>query len=445
MGESTREQHTESRPGEPAGTSAQRARIAAARIVAYDAPDRTPDQRAAMLTRVGLTRIVWDWREEHALRFAPELDALERHGIAIVGLWCPMPLPHPGEPEARAALGVVDPHVRAQVEQLRRRALTPDLWTCVEFGEEGTPARLAPAIQRDRVRRVADHLEPLVRLAEDASMRVSLTNHLGWFGEPENQVEVIDELASRELTNVRIAYQFQHGHHHAHRFQDVLDVMRPHLGSIALSGVDPDGIQTGRKILPWGAGRMDRKLAHLVMASGWEGQIAVQGHSVDDVEPRLLDSLEGIAWMLDRWQGIRHARPVPRIATPAWPEPTGVGGPSMGMSMVSRRLRRRLVETGEIAPTLQRVRVAPPEPAPITLPQRQVDPGSEDTGSSAALEEEPADTHPRGVRTRAESRAAASVRSPVGDRLRGPGVPNPIHVSPGSGVSASSRSAARGA
>ena len=370
MGDAARETRADTRPGEPAGACAQRARIAASRIVSYDIPERSPHERAAMLQRMGLTRIVWDWREEHALRFGAEMDALDGHQISIVGLWCPMPLAEPGSPDADVSLGLVDPHVRAQVEQLRRRGSRPDLWTCVEFGQEGTPARLAPAVQRARVTRVADHLEPLARLARDADMCLALTNHLGWFGEPENQVEVIEELAARSVRNVGIAYQFQHGHHHAHRFAEVLDIMRPHLVAVALSGVDPDGVQTGRKILPWGAGRLDRKLAHLLMASGWEGQIAVQGHSADDVEPRLLDSLEGIEWMLDRWKGVRHSRPVPRITTPAWPEPTW-GGPYMGLSLMSRRLRRRLVDSGEAAPTLPRVRTSPPEPPPITLPERE--------------------------------------------------------------------------
>ncbi|MFV0634574.1 hypothetical protein [Demequina sp.] len=361
------------RPEGTRGACAERAQIAAARIVAYDFPDRTPAERAAMLRRIGLTRIVWDWREEHVLRFEAEMDALATAGIDVVGLWCPMPLADAGAPDADAGLGLVDPHVRVQIEQLHERGLRPDLWTCVEFGQEGTPARLAPRIQRARVRRVADHLEPLVRLAREHDMCVALTNHLGWFGEPENQVDVIDELASRGLHNVGIAFQLQHAHHAAHRFAELLAAMQPHLIAVALSGMDADAIQTGRKILPWGAGRLDRKLAHVLMASGWEGQIAVQGHSADDAEPRLLDSLEGIEWMLDRWQSVRHPRPVPRIATPAWPEPTGFAGPSMGASMLSRRLRRRLVEAGEMAPTLARVRTSPPEPAPITLPPRRTD------------------------------------------------------------------------
>ncbi|WP_084079348.1 phosphotransferase [Demequina sp. NBRC 110057] len=341
----------------------ERARIAAARIVAYDLPDRTPTQRARMLHRMGLTRIVWDWREEHTLAFHEELDALAAHDVTVTGLWCPMPLPADD-----SELGLIDPHVRVHLDEMTRRGLTPDLWTCVEFGDEGRPERLGTWVQREQVTRVASHLEPLTRRAADAGMRVALTNHLGWFGEPENQIEVIEELAGRGLTNVGLAYQLQHGHSHVDRFDSLMETMRPHLLSLALSGVDADAVETGRKILPWGAGRLDRRLAHAVMRSGWHGQLAVQGHSADDAHDRLLDSIEGVEWMIDRWQGVRHPRPVPRIATPAWPQPAGVAPPYMGTSTLGRHARRARVATGEIAPTLARVRTSPPEPAPITLP-----------------------------------------------------------------------------
>ncbi|WP_284329464.1 sugar phosphate isomerase/epimerase family protein [Demequina litorisediminis] len=250
----------------------ERVRIAAARLVAYDTPERTPVQRARMLHRMGLTGIVWDWREEHTLALHEELDVLAAHDIEVRGLWCPLPLP-----ATDAHLGEIDPHVRVHLDEMTRRGLTPDLWTCVEFGDEGRPERLGTWVHRARVIRVADHLEPLTRRAADAGMRVALTNHLGWFGEPEHQIEVIHELAGRGLTNVGLAYQMQHGHTHVDRFDALMETMAPHLLALALSGIDADGVDTGRKILPWGAGRLDRRLAHAVMRSGWHGQPGCAG------------------------------------------------------------------------------------------------------------------------------------------------------------------------
>lgn len=296
-----------------------RPNVAAARIVAYDLLERTPRERAKMLRRLGLRHIIWDWRDEHALQFDAELDALREQGVAVGGVWAPHPLPDVAEPDHDARLGVVNAHVRQFVVELARRGLTPDLWVPIEYGQEGAATEAHPAAELARIWRAADHVEPLARLAADHGMCILLTNHLGFFGEPRNLVSLIEALAERGLNNVGIAYQMHHGHAHIASFEEHLAAMLPHLVAIVLSGMDPDGIAAGRKILPFGAGRADRKLAHLIAASGWKGQLAVQCHSLDDAELRLLDSLDGLAWVVDRQDGKRHHRPVPRIAAPAWP------------------------------------------------------------------------------------------------------------------------------
>jgi len=296
-----------------------RPNVAAARVVAYDALDRTPRERAKMLRRIGLRHIVWDWRDEHALQFDAELDALRTEGINLSGIWAPHPLPDAGEPDHDSRLGYVNPHVRQFVAEAARRALAPDLWVAIEFGTPGEAAPLHPSTQVARIWRAADHVEPLARLAQRNGMCVLLTNHLGFFGEPRNLVALVEALAERGLRNVGIAYQQQYGHAHIADFADHLAAMQPHLVAIALNGMDPQAVETGRTILPYGAGRADRKLAHIIAASGWEGQLVIQGHSRDDAELRLLDSLDGLAWVVARQDGKRHRRPVPRIAAPAFP------------------------------------------------------------------------------------------------------------------------------
>jgi hypothetical protein len=296
-----------------------RPNVAAARIVAYDLQERTPRERAKMLRRLGIRNIIWDWRDEHALQFDAELDAMRDQGVEVSGVWAPHPLPDAGEPDHDARLGVVNAHVRQFVVELARRGQTPDLWVAIEFGDEGEPAEVHPAAALELLWRAADHLEPLVRLAATHGMCVLLTNHLGFFGEPRHLAALVEALAERGLRNVGIAYQQQHGHGHIADFEVHLRAMLPHLVAISLNGMDPDGLVTGRKILPYGSGRADRKLAHIIAASGWRGQLSVLGHSRDDAETRLLDSLDGLAWVVDRQDGKRHSRPTPRIAEPAWP------------------------------------------------------------------------------------------------------------------------------
>lgn len=291
-----------------------RPNVAAAQIVTHDGVDRTPRERAAMLRRLGLRRLIWDWRDRDALQFDAELDALRMQGIELSGIVAPHPLPDANG--AVMALGKINPHVRQFVTEAARRGLTPDLWVAVEFGTPSAVAEGNPATELARVWQAADHVEPLVRLASSNGMCVLLTNELGFFGEPRNLVALVDALAERGLRNVGIAYQQQHGHAHIADFAEHFRLMQPHLIAIALNGMDPDALVTGRVILPYGAGRADRKLAHIIAASGWRGQLVVQGNSRDDAEQRLLDSLDGLSWVVARQDGRRHARPKPRIPVP---------------------------------------------------------------------------------------------------------------------------------
>ena len=247
-----------------------RPNVAAARIVASDLNERTPRERAAMLRRLGIRHLIWDWRDRDALQFDAELDALRNEGVSLGGIVVQHPLPAHGAP------GVINPHVRQFVTEAARRGLAPDLWVTVASEQVST--------ELEHVWQAADHVEPLARLAADHGMCVLLANESGFFGEPRNLVALVEALSERGLNNVGIAYQQQHGHAHIGDFAEQFAIMQPHLVAIALNGMDPDGEATGRIILPYGAGRADRKIAHVIAASGWRGQLVVQGHSRDDAE-----------------------------------------------------------------------------------------------------------------------------------------------------------------
>ena len=277
-----------------------RPNIAAARIVATDLKERTPRERAAMLRRLGIRHLIWDWRDRDALQFDAELDALRNQGVNVGGIVVQHPMPGP-----------LNPHIRQFVTEAARRGLAPDLWVTV--ASDATSDQLAHVWQ------AADHVEPLARLAAEHGMCILLANEGGFFGEPWNLVALVEALSERGLNNVGIAYQQQHGHAHIADFAEQFALMQPHLVAIALNGMDPDAAVTGRIILPYGAGRADRKLAHIIAASGWRGQLVIQGHSRDDAELRLLDNLDGLDWVIARQDGKRHHRPTPRIAAPAWP------------------------------------------------------------------------------------------------------------------------------
>lgn len=276
-------------------------------IVPFDGRRRGPDDRAAMLADLGLRRLVWDWRDEHLSSFEAELEALAGHGIDLAGVWMP----------ARLGADRLDDAGEFLVDVLRRRGVRTDLWVCTEYGEPGRPAVLPPPARAERARLHARAVLPVARAARELGGRVGLYNHLGWFGEPENQLEVADHLAALGYEEVGLVYNQHHGHAHVDRFADLLDRTAPRLIAVNLNGTVRRGDLEGRKIVPVGHGELDAQLLGALAASGWRGPVGLIGHTDDDARDRLLDNLEGLERVVAELRGDRAAdAPLPVARAP---------------------------------------------------------------------------------------------------------------------------------
>src|ERR1044071_2667289 len=73
----------------PAGTGDVFARnnLVAWCIVPFDSQHRGPVERAAMLKRLGITMLAYDWRDQHIPTFDQEADALKEAGIKFQSFW----------------------------------------------------------------------------------------------------------------------------------------------------------------------------------------------------------------------------------------------------------------------------------------------------------------------------------------------------------------------
>lgn len=273
-------------------------------IVPFDAQRRGPEARARMLENLEVKRLAYDYRAEHIPTFDAELEALARQDIELVAWWFPGEL----NDEARGILTV-----------LRRHRVRPQLW--ITGG--GEPARDA-AEQAARVAAEARRVEPIARAAADAGCAVGLYNHGGWFGEPENQVAVIQALQAQGVTNVGIVYNQHHGHAHLDRFAPLLRLMKPYLIALNLNGMDNRGDEANRKILPLGCGERDLEMLRIIAESGWRGPVGILNHTDEDAEGRLLDNLEGLDWLVEQLRGEPASRR-PRLRT--WRDYWGVEDP----------------------------------------------------------------------------------------------------------------------
>jgi sugar phosphate isomerase/epimerase len=244
-------------------------------IVPFDAKKRTPAQRAEMLKKIGLTKLAYDYRAEHIASFDEEMLQLKKHDIDLFAWWFPTTL----NDEAKLILDV-----------LRRHNIKAQLWVTGGGGPVSNEEE-----QRQRVSAESERIRAIAVAAAEIGCTVALYNHGGWFGEPENQIAIIEHL---QLPNVGIVYNLHHGHGHLTRFPELLKAMKPHLLALNLNGMVIGGDANGNKIMPLGTGTHDRAILQAIEQSGYRGPIGILNHTDHDAEARLLDNLDGLEWLL---------------------------------------------------------------------------------------------------------------------------------------------------
>ncbi len=166
----------------------------------------------------------------------------------------------------------------------------------------GAPTK-SPEEQKARVESEAKRIRTIAEAAAKQGCTVALYNHGSWFGEPENQIAIIERLKQDNITNVGIVYNLHHGHHQLPRFKELLKTMQPYLMALNLNGMVPDGDAKGQKILPLGTGSADKELLKIIRESGFTGPIGILNHTDNDAEKRLLDNLDGLDWLLPQLDG----------------------------------------------------------------------------------------------------------------------------------------------
>ena len=247
-------------------------------IVPFDARDRSPESRAAMLNELGLKRCAYDWRKRHVGRFEDEIIQYKKHGIEYFAFWNEHP---------------------CAFEWFRKHEISPQVWKTL-------PPDPAGEKQAEKLNAAVEYMLPLARRTQKQGLRLGLYNHGGWGGEPKNLVAVCKALHKLEFRHVGIVYNFHHGHGHIHDFEPALAAMKPHLFCLNLNGMvdledDKYRAESQRyKILPIGGGDHERDMIRTVIRSGYSGPVGILGHVADrDVAEVLQENLDGLQRILD--------------------------------------------------------------------------------------------------------------------------------------------------
>ena len=287
----------DSRTDDDAGLFA-RSNLVAWCIVPFDAKKRGPEERAAMMEKLGFKLFAYDYRAEHVPTFDAEIAALKRHNVRLLAWWFPGAL----NDEAKMILDVFK----------RNNVRDVQLW--ITGG--GEPTKSADE-QRARVEAEAQRIHPIADAAAKIGCSVALYNHGAWFGEPENQIAIIEKLRPQGITNVGIVYNQHHGHDHVDRFAVLLQKMQPYLVALNLNGMVRDGDKVGKKILPMGQGDLDLNLLRLIRDSGWRGPVGILNHTDEDAETRLQENLRGLERLVGQLEE-RRAGVAPALPSKYW-------------------------------------------------------------------------------------------------------------------------------
>jgi putative heme-binding domain-containing protein len=263
-------------------------------IVPFDAKKRNPQERAEMLAKLGFKKFAYDYRAEHIPTFEEEILQLKKQNVELSAWWFP---------------GALNDEAKLILNLLKKNNLKTQLWVT-----GGGALTKTPEEQAARIRQEAARIRPIAEAAKEIGCSVGLYNHGGWFGEPENQIAVIEEL---KLQNVGMIYNLHHAHDQIDRLPELLPKMLPHLYAFNLNGMNRNGDKQGQKILQLGQGELDASLLKLIQNSGYTGPIGILGHTQDDAEQRLQDNLDGLHYLLAQLEGKANvAKPQPRTPVP---------------------------------------------------------------------------------------------------------------------------------
>lgn len=236
-------------------------------IVPFDSEKRGPAERAEMLGRLGISKVAYDWRDEHVATFEEEILEYQKHHIEYFAFWSWHPAIEP---------------------LIRKYGIHPQIWIT-------NPSPKA-ASQEARIQAAAKQLRSHVEKARELGLQLGLYNHGKWGGEPANLIAVCQHLRKEhQADQVGIVYNFHHGHGHIDDFADSLDTMLPYLFCLNINGMD-DAATVNRgenKILPIGSGKHEEKMLRTIQASGYNGPIGILDHRVTmDTERSLRERLQ---------------------------------------------------------------------------------------------------------------------------------------------------------
>lgn len=242
-------------------------------IVPFDALKRTPQERINMLVDLGFSEYAYDWREEHIEEMADEWRLAQESGVNVRAVWMWL------DPTTDT-VGQLNPKNETLLHILNQEQLKTEIWLGFK------PNFFEANNDQANKQRALDMISYIGRRADSLDCKIGLYNHGGWFGDPRNQINIINTLPEIEMG---IIYNFHHGYDQVDLIPPLIPEMLPYLYSVNISGL----VKSQPDISDFGNGDYEQALLKAFVDAGYDGPIGLLGHREDkDVKAILSKNLK---------------------------------------------------------------------------------------------------------------------------------------------------------
>ena len=244
-------------------------------ILGFDSLNRTPEQRIKMLKEMEIKKYGFNRGKGNFDEMKKEFKLAKVNDIEItsVFLWLNA---------ERDSIGKLSQSNQVLLDNLFEVDQKPTIW--VSFSNNF----YVDLNQEQSIEFSVEMIKYIKLKAEEIGCKLALYNHHGWFGNPYNQLKILEEFKQDSISMV---YNFHHVHEYIDDFPKIVQDIKPYLSYVNLNGVKKNGPQ----ILTIGKGDFEYDMIKLLRKEGYNGPWGILGHIKNkDVQKVLKQNIEGI-------------------------------------------------------------------------------------------------------------------------------------------------------
>ena len=244
-------------------------------IIGFDSLDRSPYQRINMLKEMGFKKYGYNKGKGDFSLMKEEFKLAKENDIEITSIFLWLN----AKRDSIGKFSAINEELLGNLEELEYK---PTIW--VSFSNN-----FFEDLNQEESIELSVKMIQFVKLkADQLGCKLALYNHHGWFGNPNNQVKILEKLNQESIT---LVYNFHHAQEYVDEFPEIAKKIKPYLSFVNLNGVKKDGPQ----ILTIGEGDYEVEMIKHLMNEGYNGPWGILGHiKTEDVQKVLKRNVDGV-------------------------------------------------------------------------------------------------------------------------------------------------------